>query len=364
MKCFTNLDWPIWLLIALLCVCGCRPTPEYALRKIEYITSFDKEIDLTEDCMSEVSLQADGINNIKVFGPYIIASTYNPEGYLAVFENRPPYRLLGSYFRNGNGPNELITSVLASSLDFKKDSQGNLYALFDNRAGKIIRFDIDLSVINQQTVAKQVGESKRTSFVTIDLGDEGVFHKDLSPERDRQTRYIEKDGEQVITKSMEKLNSAVIANKTDDGTRFNVLSGSVCYDPNSKRFAETPGQINAIHIYSLDDSFSKTFCFGKELYDINELADRDDEDRPRTSRSTRQYDDYIGVLYKGVTPREDRPDFVPDIILLSWDGQKNAIIHLLKPVQSFDFDFEKKVLYTFDQHNEKMYVYDISSHQL
>lgn len=346
--------------VFLFCLYGCRPTPEFSLRKIEYITSFDKEITLTEQDMTEVVLQAAGINNIKVCGPYIIGSTYNPGGYLAVFENDPPYRYLGSYFRKGNGPNELVTSVLASSLDFKKDQQGNNYALLDNRAGKIIRFDIDQSVESRQTVAGQVGESKRTSFVTVDLGDEGVFHKDLSPEKDQQTRYIEKDDVKIITKSMEKLNSAVISNKNDDGSRFNVLSGAVCYNPETKRFAETPGKINAIHIYSLDDSFSKTFCFGKSLYDFNEIADREYEYRPSTSVSTRQYSDYIGVLYQDITPLEERPDFVPDIILLKWDGSRNAIIHLSRPADCFDFDFSKGVLYTFDQLEEKMYVYDIS----
>lgn len=353
-----------FIFIGLILFCGCNSSTKFDLGKVEYITTFDQEIYLGNEPMSEFVFEEDGVNNFRTYGPYIIASTYNPEAYILVFDKAAPYSCLGRFFKNGNGPGELAVPVLPSSFSFYQDSTGEYHAEFDNRAGKIIRFDIDRSIVSQSTVSNIVGDSKRTSFVTVDLGEDGVFHKDLSDAKDQQIRYITKDGKTISSRSMERLNRAVIRNKIDDGMRFNVLSGSVLYDRDTKRFAETPGQINAIHLYALDDSYAKTFCIGDKLLDYNEIADRENEDRPRTSISTRQFKDYIGVLYLGVAPREDRQDVTQSIILLSWDGKKNARIHLPNRVSCFDIDFDEDRLYTFDQMEEKMYVYDISSFQL
>ena len=280
---------------------------------------------------------------------------------ITILEKVAPYRKLGSFFKKGNGPGELLYPFLPSSFNYHTAEDGSIYAEIDNRAGKLIRFDITRSLQEGRTITEVIGETKNTTFSAIDLGEEGVFYKALSTERDAQTRYIVKGEQRIITKGMEKLNSARIKNKVDDGTRYNVLSGGVYYDPESKQFFETPGEINAFHVYSLDDTIAKTFCLGDKLYDYNEIADRDAADRPMTSICTRLYDYYLAILYLDIPARNYYlEDWSPALILYYWDTGGIVKAYLPDKVNCFDMDEETLSIYAFDSESESFYVYDVS----
>lgn len=342
--------------------CSCQRSVPFAFEDIEYVTTFDKETRIPQRLRSEVDFGVDGIRSFKIVDHYILVSSESKDGMVTVLEAEPPFHKLGSFFKKGNGPGELIYPFPTTGFNYAHDVDGELYAEFDNHAGKLIRFYVDRSIREGKTVSEVIGTTEKTSFDVINLGETGVFYKELTSEKDAQMRYIMKDGQKIVTKSMAILNAARIRNKGDDGSRFNVLSGSVKFDPASKVFAETPGSINAIHLYSLDDSFAKTFCFGTKMYDYNEIADLPSAERPLTSICTRQYEDFLAVLYLDVTKREFSLDdsWRPSIILLQWDGSYRLKIHLSERVDSFDIDFNTLRLFAFDSETETMYMYDMS----
>lgn len=350
--------------VAMLFVLSCQPRVRFAFDDIEYITSFGSdERYLPTHTRSVIDLGIDGISSFKIYGPYLIVSSKDDKGQIKVLDKNAPYTLLGSFFPKGNGPGELIYPVPAGTFQYQTGEDGTVCAEFSDGTGKIIRFNITESVCEGRTVTEKVSDAGRLTFETVDLGEDGIFYKEMSPERDAQIRFIVRDGEKIVTRSMEKLNAPIIRNKVDDGTRFNVLSGQVFYNPRVKRFAETPGEINAVHMYSLDDSFAKTFCFGDKLYDFNEIADRDFANRPVTCVSSRAYDDFLVVLYlDGVTEREFQtdPSWRPSLLLILWDGSEVRKLNIPDRVDSFDVDFETLHIFAFDSDSETMYIYDAS----
>lgn len=350
------------VIMTLGLLCSCQRTAPFAFKDIEYVTTFDKEARIPQRLRTEVDLGVDGIRSFKIVDQYILITAESKEGLITVLEAMPPFRKLGSFFKKGNGPGELVYPFPVASFNYAHDKNGDLYAEFDNHAGSLIRFCIDRSVREGKTVSEVIGKTERTTFEAINLGENGVFYKDLSPEKDAQIRYIIKGEQKIITQSMAVLNAARIKSKADNESRFNVLSGSVKYDPTNKVFAETPGSINAIHLYSLDDSFAKTFCIGTKMYDYNQIADLPSAERPLTSICTRQYEDFIAVLYLDVTKRDFSVDdtWHPSLILLQWDGSYWLKIHLSERVDSFDIDFNTLKLFAFDSETETMYMYDMS----
>jgi len=352
--------------VSTLVFCGlvfvsCQRSGSYSFDDITYVTSFDSELRIPAQSSTKVELGVDGIQGIKVYGPYLIVSSESEDGLITIFEKCPPYNKLGSFFKKGNGPGELIYPFLPSSFNYHTSEDGSIYAEIDNRAGKLIRFNISKSIQEGRTISEVIGKTENSTFEVIDLGEDGTFYKSLSPERDAQIRYIMRDGQTIVTKSMEVLNSARIKNKADDGTRFNVLSGGVKYDSASKCFFETPGEINAFHVYSLNDSIAKTFCIGDKLYDYNEIADRPIADRPITSLTTRLYDYFLALLYLDISALEySLEPWLPSLILYYWHTGDIVKIHLPDKVNSFDMDEETLSIYAFDSHSETLYVYDVS----
>ena len=134
------------------------------------------------------------------------------------------------------------------------------------------------------------------------------------------------------------------------------------YDGGKKIFAEVPGEINAVHLYSLDDSFAKTICFGEKLYDYNEVADREYENRPITATCVQQYEDFFVILYIDESMKDYYTDdtWRPSLIIVPWDGNDIRKLNMPDRVTSFDLDMDTFYLWAFDSDTETMYVYDVS----
>ena len=350
--------------LALFMVISCQPGKKFAFDDIEYIESFGEDETYIPSRLGHVvDLGIEGIQGFKIYGPYLIISSFNDAGQISILEKDSPYRLLGSFFPKGNGPGELVYPVLPNTMQFFTDGGGSVYAEFINGKSRQIRFDITRSIEEGRTVTEELGKTGLLAFDAINIGEYGVFYREMAPEKDAFTRYIIKDEERIVTKSMERLNSARIRNKEDDGSRFNVLYGRIVFDKATKTFAEVPGEINAVHLYSLDDSFAKTICFGKTMYDYNELADRDYGDRPRTTIWTQQYDEALMILYVDKTVEKYYTDetWRPSLITVYWDGSYISKANLPERVNQFDFDLDSFHLWAFDSDTETMYVYDVSN---
>ena len=348
------------LFFAIPLFCQCGKQDRYAFPDISYLDSFDIEASIADENSNILDLDLEGITGFKIYGPYLLISSESEKGMITILESKYPYTKLGSFFTRGNGPGELIYPFPPSGFIYHTDPDGTIYADLDNHAGKFIRFNISESVKEGRTMTEVIGSTEKLTFGVVDLGEDGIFYKELSPERDAQTRFIVRDGQRIVTKNMEVLNRARIKNTIDDGSRFNVLSGNVLYNPQLKCFAETPGQINAIHFFALDDSYAKTICIGKKLYDYNEIADRDEYYRPRTSICTRQFDDYIAVLYLDINAIEfSTDDWRPALILFKWDLSRTCRVVLPNKVSSFDIDQQTMTLFAYDSYSETFYTYSL-----
>lgn len=351
------------VLLVIMLLASCQQSGQYAFDDIEYLTSFGaNQAFLPARSGSTINLEIAGIQGFKIFSRYLIVSSHNDAGQISVFEKDSPYRLLGSFFPKGNGPGELIYPVNPRTFQFFTDEDGTIYAVFNNGKSQLIRFDITHSIEEGRTVTVELEKTAALAFDVVDLKEDGCFYKEMTPEKDAFKRYIIKDGERFSTKSMEKLNAARIRNKVDDGTRFNVLYGSVLYDGGKKIFAEVPGEINAVHLYSLDDSFAKTICFGEKLYDYNEVADREYENRPITATCVQQYEDFFVILYIDESMKDYYTDDTrrPSLIIVPWDGNDIRKLNIPDRVTSFDLDMDTFYLWAFDSDTETMYVYDVS----
>ena len=206
----------ISFIYAVLLLVSCQTVGKYSFEEVTFVSSFDGEVRVSPENSKTVELNLDGIQGIKIYGPYIIVSSESEEGLISIFEKKAPYRKLGSFFKKGNGPGELIYPFLPGGFNYYTSENGTIYADINNRAGKLIRFNISESIEEGKTVSEVIGTAEKTSFDVIDLGDDGIFYKTMSPERDRQIRFVEKDGQTYSTKGMTILNSARIKNKNDE----------------------------------------------------------------------------------------------------------------------------------------------------
>ena len=120
-------------LITAFTVQSCKPSV-IAFDEVEYVTSLGSN-ERFAPVGAEVNLGVIGINDFRIFGPYMVVSTHDDAGLIKIFAKDGEHELLGSFFAKGNGPGELIFSPSTGSFVFKTDSNGDICAEFDNRVG-------------------------------------------------------------------------------------------------------------------------------------------------------------------------------------------------------------------------------------
>lgn len=347
------------IILSAVLVVSCKPST-LAFEDTVYVNSFD---DFYAQKCEEIDLGVIGITDIRIFDKYLIVGTQDPDGYVKIF-NKASRSLLGSFFRKGNGPSELLYPTPVSPFVFGHDSEGKVYAEFDNQAGTVIRFDITESISEGKTISEPIGKIDGTTFSFIDLKDGSFFYKKLSEDRNAQIRSIvDKDGE-TVPANMKVLNAATLSNGKDvDGTRFNVLSSIIRYDRKSQRFLEASTELNTVHMYSRDGSFARTFCLGDKLDDFEQLAVSERAERPMTSTCVRQFDDFAIVMYIGKSEKDfvlKHDDITPSLVFFYWDGSTGTRMTLPHPATDFDIDLETMYIYAHDSVTDKLYLYDTS----
>ncbi len=124
---------------------------------------------------------------------------------------------------------------------------------------------------------------------------------------------------------------------------------------------EIPIGLNYINIYSLDGSFGRTICIGKELFNIGKIQDLNRVKRVYTFSDIRLFDDFFGVVHVD----EERINYfgerkkTPRILFFDWDGNPLAELVSDHHITSFDIDFTRGELYTLDLYSDEFYKYDI-----
>lgn len=123
-----------------------------------------------------------------------------------------------------------------------------------------------------------------------------------------------------------------------------------------------PIGLNHINIYSLDGRFQKSLCLGKNLDNIDKIQEKKRAVRLYTFADLRLFDDFFAVLHINEeeamyqTNRQKKPT----IMLFDYNAKPLMEIKLNHHITSFDVDFRKGELYTFDVHSDEFYKYDIN----
>ena len=157
---------------------------------------------------------------------------------------------------------------------------------------------------------------------------------------------------------MEKLNAAAVT----DNINYNILSTMTRWSDKHKKVVEMHFGLNYINLYSLDNSFAQTICLGKKLDNISDIESLALEDRMFQFSDVRVYDDFFGVVYI----HEQESDYkntrknLPSILLFDWNGNPLAELNSNSFITSFDIDFTRGELYTFDVKSDEFAKYDIA----
>lgn len=333
--------------ILTIVVNACTPEEEYcAFNDVDYIDDSAKNFNLTKE--SEFSLPYLGALDFKIYDNLMILTNSSKEKLMTIMD-KDTHNLLGEFINYGRGPGECLDVIYHSNLTIQTEN-GHLVGYFEN-SGLIYRIDITESLSNNETVISQIPGFDNHNLIMriLPLEQERFLIKEVSDEFDSQIRYIQANGERIITPSMEHLNSVRLHAKRSDYL-FNILSSFVHYNQVKDIVVEVPIFLNNINLYSLNDSFSKTICLGKQLQNINQY--RKPDKLIRWAKDFRGYHNYFAIL--------DGTSDDSTILFFTYEGELLCQITLDNRCSSFDIDLSNSVLYTYNVSEEKFYLYDIS----
>lgn len=324
--------------------------------KIEYIDFFPKSFFLQNSV--EQRIDAIGVKNFCIHDSTILMSTVNPDN-LWVFASLPDCNILGSALKRGQGPTELIEnpSVHSNTKIFNENGQLMAY-IYEFKKGRFIKLNISESLRTNKTEVAILNNSlPKSLFNFLVINDSTFFCKEVNNSHTRQIRYIYDTNNRVNLPIFEKLNNIEIKNGED----INMLSTMTKYNSEKKIIIEMPIGLNYINMYSLDNSYAKTICIGKNLLSIEQVQTTHNWNRIYTFADLRLFGNYWGVLHMNETEKDyqtKRKGF-PSILFFDWSGYPLAELKLSQLATSFDIDVNTGTLYTFDLDTELFFKYDI-----
>lgn len=351
----TNLV--VFCILFLGCKSSVSPSSEYMiLDEVAYIDSFPQTYSLKDGV--QVEMPVIGIKNFVIYDTLLIASVASSAGYWSII-SLPALDHLGSFIRNGNGPNEFpwLPSVI-SHANFYKEDERLMAGLIDPSRGRLYKVDIDSSIQTKRlhiSVLKDSLPQYLFSFIMVDSVT--FFCREIASNNTQLNRYLLKNENREVPKTFEKLNNARIRERED----CNILSAIIKYNAERNLFVEMPIGLNHINIYSPDDTFGKTICVGATIDDIEKIQDRKRFKRLYTYAHLRLYDQFFGVLHINEEEMifQTNRKRLPNIQLFDWEGNPIVKIQVDRFITAFDIDFINGNLYTLDHQTDEIYKYDI-----
>lgn len=349
-------------LLSAVFLAGCTqtspsPSSNYMIMdEVKYVGEFPLTFSLQNKAVPKIDLI--GIKSFVVYDSVMILSTSNKDGLWSFF-SLPDYKYLGNFLTRGEGPLEFIEAPSVSNKVRLIKEKNMLFAyIYDSQKGKVLKMNIDEAIRKQRADLSAFKDSLPPFLFNFVMIDSSTFLcKKVNDNITQQIRYIDKDNEIKTPIAVKKLNMASIR----QGEDINILSTITKFHPTNNRVVEMCIGLNYINIYSPDGSYSKTICIGKNLDNIKKIQDKMRWNRVYTFADLRLFDDFFGVVYINEdekTYQINRKRF-PSILLFDWQGGPLAELKLKHFITSFDIDFMKGELYTFDVHSDEFYKYGI-----
>jgi hypothetical protein len=354
------------LIIGLFVNCNGSDTssPDYMiLGEIRYVDTFPQAFSL--DNAIEVDIDIIGMRNFFICDSLLILSTTDKEGFWS-FVSLSDYRFLGKFLSQGQGPYEFSQTPSAGNrVKFFKNEDVFFASIYHFEKGKLYEMNIDESIENNRLSICTIKDSLPPFLVNFVVIDSITFFcKELSNNNTQQIRYLLVDGKKLTHPHLDRLNLAKIREEED----HNILSTGTKYNFNKNRIIEMPIGLNYINIYSIDGSFGRTICVGKQLDHIGKIQDKERWDRIYTFADLRLFSKFWGVVYINEDEKtydlkyktnEIKKTQLPNILLFDWTGEPLAQLKLNNYITSFDIDFTNGYLYTLDVNTDMFCKYDI-----
>ena len=329
-----------------------RPSDVQCLEKVSYITKYP----YTKKLKAEVVdiKEAIGALDVFIFDNYLLVSTMSSTGCVHVYD-RETLQFHGCFLNKGDAINEILFSPFFNHMS----RFGDELILFNGKKN-LIAWNVSESVAQGTTVSRvwdsTTYEPMHTfvNFVAIDK--QCFLCKEVNKDITGQDRFILKDGERIILPAQERLNR-VTTSTPRDSWKQNLVGGVEAYSPENHLIVEGSTHLNSIHIYDLDDKFSKTICIGKRLDRISKIEHLSDASMPTTCLAANAYRDCFAVLYFGATALDEELLHVtkPQILVFDWDGNPKACYKLPVNISAFDIDWKSSVIYGIDYSDNTFY---------
>ena len=346
------------------CSGGVSQSDYMVLEKVQYVNTFPQTFFLDNE--TELDLDIIGVQDFCIYDSLLILSTSDKEG-LCSFVSLPDYKFLGKFLTQGHGPYELYQSLLVGSdVKFFREKENIFASIYNSQKGELYKMNVDESIKNNKIDIYMTNNSIPPFLFNFVVIDSVTFLcKEINGKETQQIRYMLVNGKEVIPPHLEKLNLAKIREVAD----FNILSTITKYDFDKKRIIEMPVGLNYINMYSIDGSFSKTICIGKQLDNIGEIQNIQPWwNRIYTFADLRLFPKFWGVVYVNEDYRTNEIKYqtnetlktqFPNILLFDWNGKPLAELKLNNFITSFDIDLVNGYLYTQDLNTDLFCKYDI-----
>ncbi len=326
-----------------------------AFDSVNFVEKFPRSITLQNK--TEPKIDVIGIRNFAIYDSLLIFSTINDDALWSLVSLNN-YSTLGNFLKKGQGPFEFIESPsVGSRATFSK--QDSLFAyIYDSQKGNLLKMNIDESLRSKETKIYSVSQSLPSFLFNLVLIDSVTFMgKEINPTQTQQIRYLIHGKDKKPIQMLSKLNNA----KIEQGEDINILSTITKRNEKQNILVEMPIGLNHLNLYTLDGKLRKSICIGKQLDNIDDIQEKKRQNRLYTFADLRIFEKYFGVLQ--INEEEETYQTArrkkPSILLFDWVGNPLAELKLDHHITSFDIDFQKGDLYTFDAHSDEFYKYNI-----
>ena len=324
---------------------------------VKYINNFPQSFLIDGE---KKDIDVIGVKNFLIYDSIMIMSTINKDSLWAIV-SLPNLQFQGSILKRGQGPNELtISPSITYNTKLIKENDQLFAYIYEYNKGELVKLNITASLNTGKSDISTINDSlPKSLFNFIVLDDSTYLCKEARNNHTQQIRYIYKQNKEVNDYSiLEKLNNVSIRDNED----INILSTITKHNPSNDIIIEMPIGLNYINMYSLDDSFERTVCVGKSLFNIERIQNNNRWNRIYTFSDLRLFENFWGVLYMNETEKDyqTKRKKHPCIFLFDWNGNPLVEIKLSHWATSFDIDTRNHDLYTFDVETELFIKYDIS----
>lgn len=345
-------------LLYLLPACNTATTPSsryMVLDEVTFVDAFPHSYSLSNDI--PVRTEAIGAQTFAILDSLLFIQTSDPEGFWQIY-SLPEERLVGKFFRKGNGPMEFVRAPAMNFTEFYRNNGRIAAMIFDPAKDRLVEIDVS-GLLDGETVEPKIIAEHLASYAinALWLDQNTLFCRDLSDRGNQLPRYLLKEGKTVIPENLAELNLSEV----NIGEDHNILAAEIKYNRDRDLILETPTMLGHINLYSPEGTFGKTICVGGKVDNIEKIQDINPAERIYTYDGARMFPGFFAALYcnEDVGSYETQRKNLPSIQLFDWEGNPLVELKLNRFCTSFAIDTINGYIYIFDNANEEMYKYDI-----